>query len=322
MTTPIGPSPNNPYGIGMGNNSLGTSALQNAGIGINGTSVTPSGLTALGSGRTIYMGTKKGTAVKAAGPYAPGYRPPMETLGGGMVADRVSYAEAIGLPVKWARDDPKKLQEFVNKGILYKIPGFSPDMGLPEIMDRWKLMVDSAEEFTKGTQTDWSPFDVMESYSDTSKKFGTQRQGDWIVDLNTGQRIKYVGKTKKTSTEKRVDLSSAEDVKALTTQVLTEALGRIPTADEIAQFKSTINSLEQATPEVVTTTEEFRPVAGGEQGMELERVGSTSTRTGGLSEAARQLAVQENVRETPEYQKYQGGTTYFNALMQMISGGF
>lgn len=272
----------------------------------------------------IYMGTKPYESKAGPGPYAPGYKPNRFVgdpgslfLSGG--EKNISYGEARLMPRDWT---PDEMKQFVNKGILYKVKGFDTDMGMPEILAAWDDLVQASYALNEGKKDGkWTPWDVLESYSDSDKKFGTQRQGDWIIDLNTGQRVKYVGKTKKTTVDKRVDLSSSEDVKALTHQILREALGRIPTEEELAQFRTTINSMEQATPEVVTTTTEFAPVAGGEAGMELQEVGSTSTRTGGLSAEARQLAIQESVRETPEYQKYQSGTTYFNALMQMIAGG-
>lgn len=320
MTSPIGPGSANPYGIGSGN-SYGASALQKYGIGVTGSSVTASGTSALGAGRTVYMGMKSTKPTPPKGPYAPGYTPSTSPYTG--TRDELDYSTASNLPAVWAKSDPNKLKELVNKGIMYRIPGWSADMGLPEIMAQWGDIVDSSIAISKGTGTDWSPWDVIESYADSQKgKFGTKREGDWVIDVATGERIKYVGKTKKTTTNKQFNLSSAEDVKVLTTQMLTEALGRRPTADELSTFRSSINSMEQANPEIVSTTTEYKPVAGGERGMELEEVGSTSTRSGGLSEAAKQLAIEESVRETPEYSKYQSGTTYFNALMQMISGGF
>lgn len=259
-----------------------------------------------GSGSRVYLGaTKKGTMDKEGitGPYAPGYKGTPYTG-----AKSASYDDAVIMPTEWS---DKEKRNFVNKGILYKLPGFSPDMGLPEMVDAWTKLVDRSQEFSKGG-TDWSPWDVMESYKNDGK-FGTVRRGDWLYDVATGEKIKYVGPKTKTTTDKRVDLSSPEDVKALTTQMLSELLGRAPTVEELARYRAAINGYEEANPEVTTTTTTLDDMG--------EAVSQSSKTTGGASEAARAGLVTEPAKKGPEYGKYQSATTYFDAMMQMIGGG-
>lgn len=228
------------------------------------------------------------------------------------------YSEAILDVTHW---DDDQLRQFVNKGIVNKVPGFEVGMGLPQIQSAWQNMVEASILFNqslKDNQTPWTPYDVMDTWANQKGKFGTQRQGDWIFDVATGERIKYVGPKSRTTTHKNVDLSSPEDVKALASQMLSELLGRAPTAKELAQFRASINAQEKASPEVTTVTQQLSPdLATGEVRVADE----SSTTSGGVSDAARAALIQSPVQDTKEYGKYQAGTTYFDAMMQMIGGG-
>lgn len=258
------------------------------------------------SGGRVYLGpTMKGTKDKEGivGPYAPGYKGTPYTG-----AKSASYDEAVIMPTQWS---DKEKRDFVNKGILYKLPGFSADMGLPEIVDRWTFLVDKSQEFSK-SGTSWSPWEVMDTYK-TDGKFGTVRRGDWLYDAATGEKVKYVGPKTKTTTDKRVNLSSSEDVKALTNQMLTELLGRAPTVEELARYRAAINGYENKNPEVTTTTSTLDDMG--------EVVSQSSKTTGGASQAAIGGLVEEGAKKGPEYGKFQSATTYYNAMMQMITGG-
>lgn len=228
------------------------------------------------------------------------------------------YQSAVLAPTQW---DDNQLREFVNKGIINKIPGFDVGMGLPQIQSAWQNMVQASILFNQGLkpgQKPWSPMDVMDTWSNQKGKFGTKRDGDWIYDVATGERIKYVGPTSKTTTSKSIDLSSPEQAQALITQVLREALGRAPSTKELAKFRSTIAGYEKANPTITTTTQQLSPnLATGQ----VDVTSQSSTTSGGVTDAARAALVQEPTMETKEYGKYQAGTTYFNALMQMIGGG-
>jgi hypothetical protein len=151
----------------------------------------------------------------------------------------------------------------------------------------------------------------MESYK-TDGKFGTVRRGDWLYDIATGEKVKYVGPKSKTTTNKNVNLSSPEDVRALTTQMLSELLGRAPTPEELSKYRAAINGYEEANPEVTTTTSTLN-----DQG---EVVAQSSKTTGGASAAARGTLVEDAAKKGPEYGKFQSATTYFDAMMQMIGG--
>lgn len=230
------------------------------------------------------------------------------------------YQTAVLAPTQW---DDATLRKFVNQGIINKVPGFDVGMGMPQIQAAWQNMVDASIMFNQGgnnnkTKAPWSPWDVLNTWQDNKGKFGTKRDGDWIYDVATGERIKYVGPTSKTTTEKHVDLSSPADVKAIATQALRELLGRAPTAKELAQFKSSINAEEKANPTVTTTTQQLKPnLASGT----VDVTSQSSTTSGGVSDAARAALVQDPTMQTKEYGKYQSATTYWDAMMQMLAGG-
>lgn len=268
------------------------------------------------------------------------YMGPRPTVGAGAAgAVYVPYEEAALVPLSWSDN---QLRRFVNTGILNHVPGFDVNMGMPEIQNAWMRMVDASILFnSRNTQLApgqlregvqgpspggrapkaeamWSPWDVLNSYSSEPGKFGEMRDGDWVYDVATGERIRYVGPTSRTTTSSRVNLSSPEEVQALTTQWLRELLGRAPNDQELAQFRASISNLEQETPEVTTTTQTLSPNL--ETGQ-VEVTGEESTTTGGISDAARAALIQEEAMRSPEYGKYQSGTTYWNAMMQMIAGG-
>lgn len=306
--------------VGPGGNAGGYGMDANAGQGVlskyganiqGGTVVSTSGIGVSGAGNRVYMGKTGLNSAQAA---------KEERLAGvkvtGSTDSFMDLQAARNLPLEWARNDPKKLREFVNKGIAGKIRGFDVDMGMPEIMSAWDDIVTTSVAFSKSGQN-WSPWDVLASYGQGSGKFGTQRKGDWEYDVATGKPVKYVGPKSKTTTAKRIDLSSAEDVKALTMQVLREALGRAPTDEEVAKFKASINSLENANPEVSTTTVQLTPNI---QTGEVEQTSSSTTTSGGVSQDAMADLVRGTAEQTPEYAKFQGAN-YFNDLLAMIGGG-
>ena len=246
--------------------------------------------------------------------------------GKGREANYTPYSDAILAPTRWWT--PDQLKQFVNKGILNKVPGFEVGMGMPQIQSAWQNLVQSSILFNqnlKQGEKAWTPDDVMDSWSNTKGKYGTQRQGDWVFDVATGERIQYVGPKSKTSKSTSVNLSSPEEMQALVTQTLQQALGRAPTAKELAKFKSTISGYESAHPETTTTTttlsDEDIARAQASGGDVWSQAGQqSSTTSGGTSDAARVALVQDPTMNTPEYAKYQGGTTYFNALLSLVGG--
>lgn len=230
----------------------------------------------------------------------------------------MQYGQAKSLPLVWAQTDPNTLRRFVNTGILRKVRGFNPNMGMPEILDAWENMLEQSWRMNNATgagdKNSWTPFDVMETYSNAGN-FGTVKSadGNWMVDAGTGERVKYVGPKSKTTKESRINLSSPEEVRALTTSMLSELLGRAPTAEEMAKYKASINDYERANPQTATTTVTLNDMG--------EQVSSNTVTSGGASQAALQEIVSGGAKKGPEYGKYQGGARYFNLLERLVGGG-
>lgn len=298
-----------------------TGATQNQATGTPGTGL------ALGGGKfndssLIYM---PGHGPKAADrPVFPGSRPDWDVKAGlpnqgdqSLRRNTLTFKEARSEPLRWMQSDPEMLKKFVNTGVLNKIPGFDVGMGMPEIMHAWDRLLEDSwvmnQRMPGGEDKKFTPWDVMNSYSNPKNKFGTVRKGDWEYDIATGEKVKYVGPKTKTSTQKKIDLSNPEDVRAIATNALSELLGRSPNAEELAQFRLSINSFEEANPAMATTTETLN---------DMGEVVATDTKTsGGVSDAARQLMIADEAKKGPEYAKFQSGTTYWNALVQMMGGG-
>lgn len=286
--------------------SQGNAAMAGAG-GANG-KINPNSI--------IYMGPgKMGSTLGNRGPnYGISQGGPLVGIAGNQ-PDNWKYSDAKLLPVQWMESDPDKLKQLINNGILRKVPGFDPGMGMPEVLDAWDNLVQAAFAMNQANPNgkQYTPWDVLNTYSNEKGKYGTVRKGDWEYDIATGEKVRYVGPKTKTQTDKRIDLSSAEDVRALTTQVLTQALGRAPTAKEVAQYKATINAQEQANPTLTTQTQHLNDMG--------EVVNTETNTSGGLGAEAKAGLVQTQAQKGPEYGKYQSGTTYWNAMMQMIAGG-
>jgi hypothetical protein len=311
MGTPINPNAGaNPYGVG--GNNVGSGLLSSYGIGVQGGAVTSS--TSFGtsaSGDTVYLGTRPRASAKE-----------LKLAGVSGTAEAgesvLMYNDAIGLPLTWSRNDPNKLKEFVNKGILLKVPGFTPDMGMPEIMDAWKSAVDASIEFSKNSPTRWTPWDVIDSYGNSKGSMGTTVENGWVIDIATGKRIGYKGELTKKTKRTEVNLTSPEEVHAIMNQALADALGRAPSDKELATFRASVATMEAQRPQVSEVTTQLKPNL--ETGQ-LEEVSTSAVSSGGVSSGDIQQAAMEAAQRTPEYGKYQSGTTYFDAMMQMITGG-
>lgn len=228
-----------------------------------------------------------------------------------------SYQAAQSLPGAWMNSDPEFYKSFVNKLIMYKVPGASSDMGIPEVMSAWDDLLKMAITLNKSQgankKVNWTPWDVLESYNRPAGSLGTYRSGDWLIDAATGEKVKYVGPKSKTTTQSAIDLSDSEQVQGIATEALTRMIGRAPTDKELAQFKATLNGYEREHPELTTTTEHYDDM-GNVTSQDV-------VHSGGVDDAARASILGKGVKDTKEYAKYQGGTTYFNALMAMIGGG-
>lgn len=151
--------------------------------------------------------------------------------------------------------------------------------------------------------------------NESVKYFGVGKQvSPWdVLDLNAGSNsdtLKKRGMVNKdgsiTTTNSQINLSDKASVEALATQVLQQALGRDPTQSEVNTYYNTIRGQEQSHPTVTKTT--TNQATGS----------SSSTTSGGFSQGDAAEMLKQQLQNDPEYAKYQGGTTYFQAAMQAL----
>lgn len=259
-----------------------------------------------GTGGNFYWGNYTSGGTRTSNPLVyQGPQRPAERIPSGTPA-QYSYQQALFAPLDWS---DKEVDRFIHDGILRKIPGFSEDMGLPEVVAQWQDFVNNANDSQRAGHM-ISPWDFFNSYR--SREGQTYRKGDWLYDAVSGQPIKYVGPRTKTTTATNIQELTREDALALTKDSMSRLLGRAPTDSEVSTYLATLNGYNRENPQVTTTTQTLN-----EQG----EVVSTSSRTkGGPSAAGQQALVEERLKEDEEYGAFQASTTYFNALMGMLGG--
>jgi hypothetical protein len=155
-----------------------------------------------------------------------------------------TYQDAQSLPGQWYSNDPNLYKSFISKLIMYKYPGASADMGIPEAMSAWddllKMSITLNKSQGKNQTTNWTPWDILDSYNRKPGSMGTHKEGDWLIDNASGERIKYVGPKTKTTKQSAIDLSNPEQVQAIAEQSLAQMIGRAPTAKELDALRELI----------------------------------------------------------------------------------
>ena len=227
-----------------------------------------------------------------------------------------TYAQAKQAPLSWSDE---QLAQFVNKGMMAKAKGFDVNMGMPDIMSTWDDLLKSAYGFNQAdpSHPKWTASDILDTYANPKGKFGEVQKGDWMYDIATGEKTKYVGPLQKTTTATTINELNRQDALALTKQSMSQLLGRAPTNDEVTQYMNLLNGYERANPDIATTTENIDPTTG-------QATSSTTTRQGsarmGPTAPGRQALLESQLQKTPEYGAYQAATTGMSWLMAAING--
>lgn len=223
--------------------------------------------------------------------------------------DIMSLNDARMLPFEW---DQAKRDKIIREGVLKKIPGFTENMGIQELLSAWDDLVKiSAEAGATGHKI--SPTDIMGTYK--SREGTTYKKGNWEYDAITDQPVKYVGPLTKTDTNTRFDLSTREDALALAKTSMAQMLGRSPTQGELSNYMSLLNGYERANPQTSSSTSRIDPTTG-------EVTSTDTTSMGGTTQAGKAAMLEEQMKQSPEYGAYQASTTYYNAMMQEIMRGY
>ncbi|MGK5530854.1 hypothetical protein [Streptomyces sp. URMC 129] len=202
-----------------------------------------------------------------------------------------------------------------------KLSGLIPaDGGQIEAARLWRTLVEEASYYNPVGSSDRrkiSPWDILSSYV---RQSGVSEGGwardpsnpDFEINRLTGER-RYVGPRFKTQTDTAVNLTDPATAKALATSAFQQLMGRDPGTGELSAFAEALRAAETAAPVTQTTTTEHDPVTG-------EIIGTNSVASGGLDSAGKQYLAEQKVKNTKEYAVVQAGTTYENALEQMVFG--
>lgn len=118
------------------------------------------------------------------------------------------------------------------------------------------------------------------------------------------------GSTTHTSTNVSYDLSDPLTAKALTNAVLSSALGREATADELAMYRNALNSYEKSNPSTSTST-----TTTDAQGNSS----TSSTSKAGASQAGREQIIKDKAEGTAEGQAFRGSNLFEQAMQILAS---
>jgi hypothetical protein len=214
--------------------------------------------------------------------------------------------------------DYKKLAEEAAKN------GLKADT-LDDLQNVWETAVQySANKYAAGAKkTPWEMIPLMG---------GAWQGGGGEADRSRTmtQTMHEAGRTT-TETATQVDISNPEQSRALVQDVLSRALGRRASGDELGEFVGTLNTYQRENPSVSTRTSVTTPQdttqtttegPGGQSSSTTtaggETSSSTTNRQGATAEGGQELLL-ENAMETPDYGAYQASTTYYNALLGALA---
>lgn len=101
------------------------------------------------------------------------------------------------------------------------------------------------------------------------------------------------------STSKSYKQYDLQQVKGVAESAFQDAIGRAPSADELARFQASLNAAEKQSPSTTTGTSKSSVTSGG-------------------------VDVQQFAKDTaelaPEYANYQKATTYFDSMISALRG--
>lgn len=182
----------------------------------------------------------------------------------------------------------KQLGSFMAKAALGGL--LQPGDGVMEADALWQKLVKEAAAYgAQGAQV--SPMDILASY------------------VGSGGGAKPFART---TTQKQVDLTDPDTAKALATSVWQQLLGRDPNPGELGSFAGALQTAEQNNPSMTTTTTQYDAQGNA--------TSSSSTNSGGMTDAGRQYLAEQQIKANPEFGATQAATTYMNALESAIYG--
>lgn len=230
-----------------------------------------------------------------------------------------SMAEAMAM----FYEDDFDMQKLAEEAERYGLRAESLD----DLRSVWETAIQySANKYSAGSKkTPWEMIPLMG---------GSWQGGGGEADRSRTmtQTMHEAGRTV-TETATQVDISNPEQSRALVQDVLSRALGRWATGDELAEFVGTLNTYQRENPSVSTRTSTTTPQTttqtttqngeGTTSTSNTETVGgettsSTTNQQGATAEGGQQLLLEEAM-EAPDYGAYQASTTYYDALLGALA---
>jgi hypothetical protein len=213
--------------------------------------------------------------------------------------DVKSYSDVSNQYYLW--DEPTK-QKFRSE---LALTGAEVDrMSDAQIQKAWASYVAQAGAYWQnGNGKALTPWDVM-----SMDRANRERQGPTT--------------STSTSTSTALDISTREDAAYIAQQAARSLLGRDPTRQEVTTLLGSLNAYERKNPRVTTSTQTSTTQPGGAGGGGDTSSTSTSNTQGGVSEQARAMLAQDQLKQNKEYGAYQAATTYYQAMMQTLARGY
>lgn len=233
---------------------------------------------------------------KTYGPYDPSSLAPVNGLVVGPTVGQPLYIDTTAAANMYYNWTPQQQNNFRAK--LTLVDSSYANATDKNLADAWASYVNqSAASHAAGK--DKTPWDILAS--DISSVSGAGN-GSKLANADI----------KKTVTN--TQLTSAPDANAIFQAAAQSLIGRAPTTDEMKAFQSNLNSQERANP-AVSQIETQYDANGNVQSQ------ATTGSSGGVSDSAKALTAQNDLRGTSEYANYQASTTYMGALQELLGGG-
>lgn len=208
---------------------------------------------------------------------------------------------------------------------------------LDDLMGVWETAVQySANKYAVGSKrTPWEMIPLMAGAwrGDGSAADRSRALAESLNEPRTVTQTAHTAGRTVTETATQVDISNPEQSRALVQDVLSRALGRWATGEELAEFVGTLNTYQRENPSTSTRTTTTTPETTTQTTTESADGTSSesSTRTkggessssvvnqqGATAEGAQQLLL-ESAMEQPDYGAYQASTTYYQALLGALA---
>lgn len=124
--------------------------------------------------------------------------------------------------------------------------------------------------------------------------------------------------TTSTNTSVNRDVMEPNDAMALTRAMLQRELGRDPTKAEFEDFVGAVQAAQRSNPER-TTSKSTNTVTTNKKGRVVDSdTSSSSTRTGGITQAGVEDLMLRRARQNPDWAEWQAVGTYAPALFQAL----